>query len=137
MSIYSYVLNESYSGDRKSIVKKLDELAKKAIATAAKEFPKVKKSFWLASADDDYKDFYLDDFLSGSENTIPVIKYDAWEYCDGNARNQGKYEEFGDAYAKVIDTFRALIKDSSISHAGKVGDGGDWDDGAIEFTLRK
>ena len=137
--IDSYHINVSVSEvesrkekERLKIFKDATSKAKVILQSLKKQFPNIDKGFSIHDVTEDSNEEYFNLFLIGEDDEISIIDCDAWEYCDGNARDMDRYQEYSDCMIAIYEKLGA-----ELAKYGKLEYGGDWDDGPIDLVLNK
>ena len=116
----------------KNTPKEKESSRKRTILTLFKIATKLVKETNLSGIDI-YKDKeQILNFTSCKTDSVPCIRYDAWDGTDNNARDKEKYLEFMDKYNKFREKVNTAISQSELK--GKIEDDGDWDEGYICYV---
>lgn len=120
--------NSSIIRERTKIYNDLLKISKEIIKESMTKFPRKHCGFGPATFEEDDE---KERFLSGMTNEIDVIHCDAWDFCDGKARDDSEYRKYTDVFNWIFGQCR-----EKMSNYGTIDYGGDWDDGPIYLTLK-
>ena len=123
-------INEGFSRikDQKriQIYNKMMNITKNVLFSMKSE---LKNGFKLANNDNFDKDI----FFYKEEDNFNIVKYNAWDFTNNNARNDSEYNKFDKVMTKLINNLQKEVDKNKLS--GKIECYGDWDDGPIVFVL--
>ena len=105
---------------------------KKAVLTCFKLAEEVLKEFNFKGFSINKDKENIEEFVSGEENWLQLIWYDAWKGCDGKARDEELYKKFTDNYNLIDSELKNRLKTNGLT--GKIKSDGDWDDGCICYV---
>lgn len=105
---------------------------KKTVLTCFKLAEEVLKEFNFKGFSINKDKENIKEFVSGEENWLQLIWYDAWKGCDGKARDEDLYKKFTDNYNLIDSELKNRLKTNGL--IGRIKSDGDWDDGRICYV---
>lgn len=91
--------------------------------------------FWIPNYKDEYHEEELEAFFNCIEDYFEVFWYDAWDFTNNKARDEGEYEKFDKVFLELMDKIEEELKRNKID--GTLDIYGDWDDGPVVFEYKE
>ena len=135
LSYVNYELKDysSVANKRKQVFSKVCSIVKKVFNEIGKD--KLNGGFKISNYKEEYGQEQVEQFFNCIQDNFPIFYYDAWEFTNNKARDEGEFEKFNDVLIELMSKIKEELNKANIK--GDIDSFGDWDDGDIDFVYKE